>query len=94
MAVQNRTAFVQVPRLNELESRGDLAEMSPEDYRTAWAWVHFMFHGPRVAHAELVQYLADIKAERPTPPLGIRLERNLPNLNQQFLAHFRNWQRK
>jgi len=34
------------PKLTDLESKGGLSEMGGTEYRYAWAWVHFMLHGP------------------------------------------------
>ena len=82
-----------VPPLASLEARRNLAEMTTVDYRNAWAWVHFMFHGPRAAHEELVRYLADIAAERPVAPLSQRLAERLPDLDEQFRQHFHTWRR-
>ncbi len=86
--------FGRVPSLSVLESRRDLSEMTATDYRNAWAWVHFMFHGPKDAHAELVRFLAESAAGRTPQPLSVVLPQKLPDLDQQFLQHFRNWQRK
>ena len=36
----------QVPLLEDLEQIRDLSEMTRSRYRAAWAWVHFMLHGP------------------------------------------------
>ena len=53
--------FRRVPYITELERREKLEDMSARDYRHSWAWVHFMLHGPRAAHAELVTFLHDIR---------------------------------
>ena len=79
--------------LTTLEACSDLTEMGPVEYRFAWAWVHFMLHGPLPAHRELVHFLADIRRENPPGLLSRRLELALPNLESQFVEHFRNWSR-
>ncbi len=86
--------FGKVPRLALLEARRDLADMSAVDYRNAWAWVHFMFHGPHEAHDELVRYVAELAAGRAPGELGPRLAQRLPDVEQRFVRHFRAWQRK
>jgi hypothetical protein len=86
--------FGKVPRLADLEARRNLADMSATNYRDAWAWVHFMLHGPREAHEELVRYAADLAAGREPGELGPRLARRLPDIEQRFVRHFRAWQRK
>jgi hypothetical protein len=79
------------PHLAKLEAKRDVAEMSASDYRDAWAWVHFMLHGPSEAHQELVQFLGDIRAGTPPGQLSQRLERRLPGLEKRLVAHFKNW---
>jgi hypothetical protein len=94
LSFRTEIQFGRVPRLADLEGRQDLAGMSAVDYRNAWAWVHFMFHGPRAAHEELVDFVAEVAAGREPTPLSVRLRQRLPQLNQAFLHHFRTWQRR
>ncbi len=82
-----------VARMTTLEGMTTLEEMGASQYRHAWAWVHFMLHGPVEAHDELVRYLADIKNALPAGKLSTRLRRRLPNLDQHFVHHFSNWRR-
>ncbi len=81
------------PRLARLESRHDLSEMTAGDYRDAWAWVHFMLHGPPEAHDELVRFLADIRASAAPGQLSARLESRLPGVERRLVEHFRAWPR-
>ncbi len=81
------------PRLARLESRHDLSEMTAADYRDAWAWVHFMLHGPSEAHDELVKYLGDIRANAAPGQLSARLESRLPGVEKRLVEHFRSWPR-
>jgi hypothetical protein len=81
------------PRLARLESRHDLSEMTASDYRDAWAWVHFMLHGPNEAHDELVRFLADIRASSAPGQLSARLESRLPGVEKRLVEHFRTWPR-
>ena len=80
-----------ITSLESLEKKGDLAEMRQAEYRFAWAWVHFMLHGPREAHDELVGFLANIQAHAPPGVLSQRLERRLPGVQRRFAAHFKQW---
>ena len=82
-----------VPKLKSLEMKHDLSQMGRSEYRYSWAWVHFMLHGPREAHDELVRYLGDIQARTPPGQLSDRLERRLPNVEAQLIQHFKNWKR-
>jgi len=79
--------------LEKLEALDELGGMGGSEYRNAWAWTHFMLHGPREAHEELVGFLADIQAQTPPGSLSNRLEHRLPNLERHFAAHFRSWKR-
>jgi hypothetical protein len=83
--------FAQVPDIGQLEGISDLADMGVNEYREAWAWVHFMLHGPAESHEELVSFLAAINARTPPGRLGQRLQNKMPDLNERFLDHFRNW---
>lgn len=77
------------PSLESLEGKTTLGEMDKSDYRHAWAWTHWMLHGPHEAHDELVRFLADIQAGTPAGNLSERLRRRIPNLEESFAAHFR-----
>lgn len=79
------------PNLARLEAKQDVADMSAADYRDAWAWVHFMLHGPAEAHDELVRFLADIRAGAPPGQLSRRLEARLPEVERRLVAHFKAW---
>jgi len=84
-----------VPKLDHLESLTDPNRMDGDDYRDAWAWTHFMLHGPPAAREELTGYLHDLRVQRPTAPLGSRLRARLPRLERDFLDHFQHpdrWQ--
>jgi len=77
--------------VEQLEGKQDLVAMGAIEYRFAWAWVHFMLHGPKVAHHVLVGYLADIRAGNLPGRLSGRLAGAIPNLEQQLAAHFKWW---
>jgi hypothetical protein len=80
-----------LPRLVALEATRELTEMGEADYRHAWAWVHFMLHGPPAARAELLSYLADIRAHTPPGQLSERLERRLPGAERRLVDHLKRW---
>lgn len=79
--------------IESLESCNDLSEMGGVEYRFAWAWVHFMLHGPLVAHRALVHYLGDIRQGNPPGKLSERLYQNVPDLEKQFVRHFKSWRK-
>jgi hypothetical protein len=81
------------PSLRELEAMTEMRKMTREDYRHAWAWVHFMLHGPPEAREELILYLAAIKANTPPGRLSDRLRQRLGDTDQRFKQHFERWSR-
>lgn len=83
--------FGQTPRLEDLEQIREVKQMTSSRYRQAWAWVHFLIHGPPEAHEELRRYLADLQALTPPGLLSRRLRYRLPDLDQRFADHCRNW---
>jgi hypothetical protein len=82
-----------MPKLAVLESKRDLSEMTGNDYRHAWAWTHFMLHGPPEAREELLKFLADIHSNNPPGTLSERLERRLPGVDKRVAQHFKSWKR-
>ncbi len=79
--------------IGKLEKKGGVGEMHGAEYRDAWAWVHFMLYGSPDAHGELVLYLRDIANVVPPGSLGTRLTRRIPELDREYLSHFRKWTR-
>lgn len=89
--VRFNALLVQVPKLESLEQLSGLSEMNRTKYRHAWAWIHFMLHGPPEAREELSRYLADIRALTPPGKLSRRLRHRMPNLERRFAEHFKQW---
>jgi hypothetical protein len=87
--VQAGASAGQLPRLEELESLETIDDMGRDEYRDAWAWVHFMLHGPREAQEELTRYLDELHAGSDPGRLSDRLRRRLPDLNRRMAEHFR-----
>jgi hypothetical protein len=80
--------------LSTLERLDDRQPMEREQYRSAWAWVHFLLHGPLPAHQELQRYLADLRREEDRDalePLSQRLARRLPDVDAAFARHVNAW---
>jgi hypothetical protein len=91
--VKWEASFLRVPSLGALEALHDVSRMGQADYRAAWSWVHFMLHGPPDAHRALVDYLADTREHRRPGSLNDRLRTTVPDLEKQYLKHFRSWHR-
>ena len=79
----------ELPRLEALEELDEISQMGRDEYRDAWAWVHFALHGPAAAREEFEQHLADLAAGTDPGPLSTRLRRRLPDLNRRVVEHFR-----
>jgi Protein of unknown function (DUF1570) len=79
----------QSPRLEELELLVEIDDMGRDEYRDAWAWVHFMLHGPREAQEELIRYLDELHSGSDPGRLSERLRRRLPDLQRRVSEHFR-----
>lgn len=75
------------PQLETLEAITDFDQLGRDEYRASFGWVHFLLHGPRAAHEELVNYIADQRAGQPTETLSRRLRRRIPDLDRQFAQH-------
>jgi hypothetical protein len=83
--------FFRPPSLESLESLTDIQKMGTAEYRMAWAWVHFMLHGPPAARQILIQYLDELESNPSPDPLGPRLRAAIPDLETEYRRHFRNW---
>jgi hypothetical protein len=77
--------------LEQLEQIESLERMRQADYRDAWAWVHFMLHGPPAAREVLRDYLAEIQSHQPPEPLSKRPRQRIPQLDQRVTDHFIQW---
>lgn len=88
-AVQTLIGKGQLPKLAELESLDDLDDMGVGEYQGAWAWVHFLLHGPREAREELLRYLDELESGGEPGSLGDRLRRRMPDLDRRLAEHFR-----
>jgi hypothetical protein len=82
----------QTPSLEDLEQVREVNQMTRTRYRQAWAWVHFLLHGPSEGREELQRFLADLQALTPPGLLSRRLRHRLPDLDARFADHCRNWQ--
>lgn len=80
-----------VTPLESLEQKHDLAQLTSEDYRYAWAWVHLLLHGPPAASRELWGTLASLRRYEPPTPMSSRLNAALGPPTEALARHFRAW---
>ena len=89
--VQEDTQTGRIPSIGQLQSKLTIEELSNEDYRHSWAWVHFMLHRSSDTRLVLVRYLEALRARNATV---FDLERALrsvtPQLEAEFKHHFQN----
>jgi hypothetical protein len=79
------------PSLSRLESKNQLEEVSSGNYREAWAWVHFLLHGPPQVTQLLQRYVQAIQAEQPPGPFSTHLRQLVPDPERAMTAHLKSW---
>jgi hypothetical protein len=75
------------PDLARLEGLSEVQDMTPAEYREAWAWVHLMLHGKAEARRVLVGYLRELRTNPHPGPLRPRLTALYPSLDEALQAH-------
>lgn len=77
-----------VLNLSRLEGMTRIQDMSPAEYREAWAWVHFMLRGDAQAHTVLLDYLRSMRvSEKPPGPIYPSLSAIYPSPEEALHAH-------
>ncbi|HMP07648.1 MAG TPA: hypothetical protein PJ982_14960, partial [Lacipirellulaceae bacterium] len=82
-----------VRTLPALEAAAELSQMGAVEYCFAWAWVHFMLHGPVAAHRELVRFVTGLQHGVDASPLSNRLVQAIPEMDLRMMQHFSRWRR-
>ncbi len=77
--------------MKKLEAKQRLDDLSGADYEQAWAWTHFMLHGPEEVHAELVAYLHDIRQRQVPGQLSDRITQVVGDPSVAITRHFQTW---
>jgi hypothetical protein len=90
-SVQWTVARAGLSSVEDLERRSVLSDMGNPEYRSAWAWVHFLLHGPPPGREELVAYLSDVRLGCATASLSVRLHNRIPAIDRVIATHFSTW---
>jgi len=75
------------PDLARLEQLSQVQQMTPPEYREAWAWTHLMLSGKSEAKAVLLAYLQQLRTNPNPGPLQPRLVVALPDLEDALDKH-------
>lgn len=73
--------------LDRLENLKDVQQMTPAEYREAWAWVHLMMRGSPRTKQVLVQYLQELRNNPNPGPIRPRLMPALPAPDTVLVTH-------
>jgi hypothetical protein len=73
--------------LTRLEQLSQVQQMTPAEYREAWAWVHLMLKDKPEAKAVLTNYLQQLRSNANPGPLGPRLAAVYPAPNDALKQH-------
>jgi hypothetical protein len=73
--------------LARLEQLTQVAQMSPAEYREAWAWVHLMLRGSPPARQVLLAYLQQLRSTPNAGSLAVRLAPAVPQFSESLAAH-------
>jgi hypothetical protein len=76
-----------VPNLKRLESLKSVREMTPRDYREAWAWTHFLLQDHSGGYAALLSYLGELRSKDEPKALSGRLALSPEKESSILVAH-------
>jgi hypothetical protein len=79
------------PDLKRLESLSDIREMTPRDYREAWAWVHRFLSDPGSRKLQLIRCLSEFGATADKPKLAAQLQASGAT-KEELIAHIKDCQ--
>lgn len=75
------------PNLARLEQLTQVDQMTPAEYREAWAWVHFMLRGKPELRPILLGYLQQLRKTATPGSLHPLLKAEAPDLDDDLLRH-------
>jgi hypothetical protein len=73
--------------LARLEQLNEVQQMTPAEYREAWAWVHLMLRSTPQAKRVLTGYLQELRTNPRPSPLRSRLAAAVPSLDTAMDRH-------
>lgn len=76
-----------VPDLSRLERLGDLWQMTQDDYRESWLWVHYLMRHSPDTRKILVERVRELSEGRTDGSLSGRLSSRDPRIDQALLEH-------
>jgi hypothetical protein len=79
--------FAFKPDLERLERLTQVEQMTPAEYREAWAWTHLMLHGKPEARKALIGYLRELRTNANPGPLRPRLAALYPSPDGALHRH-------
>jgi Protein of unknown function (DUF1570) len=88
--IQATTGAPFKPDLAHLEELSQVQQMTPVEYREAWAWVHLMLRDRPEAKALLIQYLQQLRVNPNPGLLQPRMAGVFPDLEEAFRQHLAN----
>ncbi len=86
-ALRPSTGGPWTPDLARLERLTQVKDMSPADYREAWAWTHMMLHGSPEVRKVLLDYLQELRHTPNPGPFLPRLEAVVSSPNDLLKQH-------
>ena len=75
------------PNLARLEQLSQVQQMTPAEYREAWAWVHLMLRDKPEAKAVLVHYLQGLRSNSNAGAMAPRLAAVYPQMEESLNQH-------
>lgn len=75
------------PDLTHLEELSQVQQMTPVEYREAWAWVHLMLRDRGEAKRALIQYLQQLRMNPNPGPLQPRIAQIFPDPEKALSRH-------
>jgi hypothetical protein len=75
------------PGLSRLERITQVKDMTPDDYREAWAWVHLMLRGSPQAKSALLGYLQQLRTTKDPVPMEPLIQPVFPSPEAALKQH-------